>query len=58
MQCELKLELIPRVHGVSIQLKLHVTTGSLGYKIFGVIGGGRWYYIYETRPIEGRVQGN
>ena len=28
MQCELKLELIPRVHVVGIQLKLHVTTAS------------------------------
>ena len=27
MQCGLTLELIPRVHVVSIQLKLHVTTG-------------------------------
>ena len=38
MQCGLKLESIPRVHVVSIQLKLHVTTQlrkNTGGTVFG-----------------------
>ena len=35
MQCGLKLELIPRVHVVSIQLKLHITIKYSDIELYG-----------------------